>query len=103
MVPLLDSALSLAGLVATRKLSPVELVDATLARIDALNPPLNALVAVDHDGARRAARDAEDAVMSGNRLGQLHGVPVTIKSSVSVGGLPWETGSRFRAGDHRRG
>jgi Asp-tRNA(Asn)/Glu-tRNA(Gln) amidotransferase A subunit family amidase len=98
MVPLLDSAVSLAGLVAARKLSPVELVDATLARIDALNPALNAFVAVDHDGARRAAREAESAVMSGGGLGPLHGVPVSIKSSVSVKGLPWETGSRFRQG-----
>jgi amidase len=98
MLPLLDSALSLAGLVATRQISPVELVDATLARIEALNPALNALVSVDGDGAMRAAREAGDTLTSGGARGRLHGVPITIKSSVSVAGQPWETGSRFRAG-----
>ena len=60
MVPLLDSALTLADLVRRRALSPVEIVDACLARIEALNPQLNAFVGVDADAARRAAKKAED-------------------------------------------
>ena len=97
-VPLLTSARDLARLIASGALSPVDLVDATLARIDALNPSLNAFVAIDADRARRAARDAAEALARGDRLGPLHGVPVSIKSAVSVEGLPWETGTRFRAG-----
>jgi Asp-tRNA(Asn)/Glu-tRNA(Gln) amidotransferase A subunit family amidase len=98
MVPLLDSALALADLVRRRALSPVELVDACLARIEALNPQLNAFVGLDADTARRAAIRAEGLVLSGAPLGVLHGVPVSVKSAVAVSGQPWETGSRFRAG-----
>jgi Asp-tRNA(Asn)/Glu-tRNA(Gln) amidotransferase A subunit family amidase len=98
MVPLLDSALTLADLVRRRSLSPVELVDACLARIEALNPQVNAYVGVDADAARQAATQAEALVLSGAPLGALHGVPISIKSSVAVSGQPWETGSRFRAG-----
>jgi len=98
MVPLLDSALGLADLVRRRAVSPVELVDACLERIEALNPQLNAYVAIDADAARRTAREAEQRVLAGTTLGALHGVPVSIKSAVAVNGQPWETGSRFRAG-----
>src|SRR5262245_1990575 len=98
MVPLLDSALTLADLVRRRALSPVEIVDACIARIEALNPQLNAFVGIDVDGARRAARKAEDMVMSGASLRALHGVPISVKSAIAVAGQPWETGSRLRAG-----
>ena len=98
MVPLLDSALGLADLVRQRAVSPVELVDACLERIEALNPQLNAYVAIDADAARRTAREAEQRVLAGTTLGALHGVPISIKSSVAVNGQPWETGSRLRAG-----
>ncbi len=84
MVPLLDSALALADLVRRRALSPVELVDACLARIEALNPQLNAFVGLDADTARCAARRAEGLVLSGAPLGVLHGVPISVKSAVAV-------------------
>ena len=96
-IPLLESATALAHLIATHVLSPVELVQATLDRIDRQNPALNAYVAVDADGALDAARTAERAVKAG-AAGPLAGVPISIKSSISVQGLPWETGSRFREG-----
>jgi amidase/aspartyl-tRNA(Asn)/glutamyl-tRNA(Gln) amidotransferase subunit A len=57
----------------------VEVVDATLARIETRNPSVNALVYVDVEGARAAAREAEHAVMTGAPLGPLHGVPAAIK------------------------
>jgi Asp-tRNA(Asn)/Glu-tRNA(Gln) amidotransferase A subunit family amidase len=81
-----------------RKIAASELVEAHLARIAALNSKLNAFVQVDSDGARRHARAADEAVASGQKLGPLHGVPISIKSSIEVTGLSWEAGTRLRAG-----
>jgi Asp-tRNA(Asn)/Glu-tRNA(Gln) amidotransferase A subunit family amidase len=81
-----------------KKISPIELVNAHLSQIEKLNPALNAFVQVDAKQARRFARDAESAVMSGSTLGPLHGVPISIKSSFSVNGLRCEAGTRLRAG-----
>src|SRR5450755_1355939 len=92
------SAVSMADQIRRRKLSPVELVEAHLTRIAELNPKLNAFVQVDAEGARRQARVAEVAVGSGEALGVLHGVPLSIKSSIEVAGLRWETGTKLRAG-----
>jgi aspartyl-tRNA(Asn)/glutamyl-tRNA(Gln) amidotransferase subunit A len=89
------SAVTLAGLIGARKASPVEVVDAVLARIDAVEPRLNAFVALDRVGARASARAAEEAVMRGEPLGPLHGVPVTIKDIQAVAGFPTRRGSRL--------
>jgi Asp-tRNA(Asn)/Glu-tRNA(Gln) amidotransferase A subunit family amidase len=92
------SAVSMAEQIRQKKLSPVELVDAHLARIETLNPKLNALVQVDAEGARRQARAAEDAVARHENVGPLHGVPISIKSSIEVKGLRCEAGTRLRTG-----
>jgi Asp-tRNA(Asn)/Glu-tRNA(Gln) amidotransferase A subunit family amidase len=94
----LQSAVAMAEQIRQKKLSPVELVDAHLARIEKLNPKLNAFVQVEAEGAHREARAAEDAVLRGEKLGPLHGVPVSIKSSIEVAGLRCEAGSKLRAG-----
>jgi amidase/aspartyl-tRNA(Asn)/glutamyl-tRNA(Gln) amidotransferase subunit A len=73
------SAQELATRIRRRELSPVEVVDAFIDRINVRNPSLNALVYLGFDDARREARKAEDAVMSGAKLGPLHGVPSAIK------------------------
>lgn len=91
-------AVSMAQQIRERKLSPVELVEAHLARIEKLNPKLNAFVQVDVEGARRQAYAAEAAVMRHENLGPLHGVPVSIKSSIEVAGMKHEAGTRLRAG-----
>ena len=88
----------MARLVRTREISPVELVRTHLERIDTWNPGLNAFIHVDAEGALAAAADAERAVLHGEPPGPLHGVPISIKSSVAVSGMPWETGSRSRLG-----
>jgi aspartyl-tRNA(Asn)/glutamyl-tRNA(Gln) amidotransferase subunit A len=86
-------ATELAARIARRKVSPVEVIDAALGRLEATQPALNAFVAVDADGARRAAKTAEMAVMRGDALGPLHGAPVSIKDLIDVAGLPAHYGS----------
>jgi len=81
-----------------KKVSPVELVEAHLTRIEDLNPKLNAFVEVDSVGAREQARQAENAARQKQNLGPLHGVPLSIKSSIGVKGLRCEAGTRLRAG-----
>jgi amidase/aspartyl-tRNA(Asn)/glutamyl-tRNA(Gln) amidotransferase subunit A len=73
------SAADLARGIREKKFSPVEVMDAALARIEARNPSLNALIFLDAEGARKNARRAEDAVMKGEALGVFHGVPAAIK------------------------
>jgi Asp-tRNA(Asn)/Glu-tRNA(Gln) amidotransferase A subunit family amidase len=84
------------------KTSPVELVEAHLSRIGRLHAQLNAYVHVDAEGARRQAQVAEAALASrgadADSLGPLHGVPLSIKSSVDVAGWPCECGSALRKG-----
>jgi aspartyl-tRNA(Asn)/glutamyl-tRNA(Gln) amidotransferase subunit A len=75
--------------------SPVEITQAVLDRIAAKNPALNAFVVLDAEGAMAQARAAEAAVMRGEALGPLHGVPVTIKDVQAVKGLPMRRGSRL--------
>jgi Asp-tRNA(Asn)/Glu-tRNA(Gln) amidotransferase A subunit family amidase len=91
-------AVAMARQVRDRKISPGELVEAHLAQIEKLNPRLNAFVEVDAERARRQARDAEIAVINGETIGPLHGIPVSIKSSISVAGMRCEAGTRLRAG-----
>ena len=79
--------------VAQREISPVEIIDAALTRLDETHPAINAFTAVDAEGARRAARAAEQAVMRGDPLGPLHGVPVSVKDLIDVAGLPARYGS----------
>ena len=69
----------LAARIRRRDLSPVEVIDAFIARVEARNPSLNALVYLGFDDARREAQLAEDAVMRGADVGPLHGVPAAIK------------------------
>jgi Asp-tRNA(Asn)/Glu-tRNA(Gln) amidotransferase A subunit family amidase len=92
------SAVSMAEQVRVKKLSPVELVDAHLAQIERLNPKLNAFVQVDVEGSRCQARAAEAAVMRNEIAGPLHGVPLSIKSSLGVAGMRCESGTKLRQG-----
>ncbi len=85
--------------VRNKKISPVELVNVHLAKIDRLNPKLNAFVHVDPERVRREALNAEASVTNANDLGPMHGVPISIKSSLDVAGLRCEAGTRLRAGN----
>jgi Asp-tRNA(Asn)/Glu-tRNA(Gln) amidotransferase A subunit family amidase len=86
-------ATELATRIRRRDLSPVEVIDAYLARIEKRNPVINAYTLVLVDEARAAARAAEKAVLAGGPLGPLHGVPVAIKDLDDVAGVPTSMGS----------
>ena len=86
-------ATALAAAIRDRRLSPVELMDAVLARIARLNPQLRAYLTVTDGAARQAARAAETAVMRGDPLGPLHGIPVGIKDLSLTKGIRTTRGS----------
>jgi aspartyl-tRNA(Asn)/glutamyl-tRNA(Gln) amidotransferase subunit A len=73
-------------LLRTRKVSPVELTTASLARIDRLNPTLNAFITVMHEQALADARAAEREVARGRR-GPLHGIPIALKDLFDTAGV----------------
>ena len=91
------SAVELGRLIRARAVSPVEVVGAYLRRIGEVNPTLNAVVTLAPDALERA-REAEAAVVRGETLGLLHGVPLTVKDTIAVRGLRTTYGSRVRAG-----
>src|SRR5205085_693876 len=93
------TALELRGLIASRSVSPVELTERSLARAEASQATLNAFFHLMPAEARAAARRAEDAVMQGAPLGLLHGLPVSVKDLIAVGGQPYASGSRAMAGN----
>jgi Asp-tRNA(Asn)/Glu-tRNA(Gln) amidotransferase A subunit family amidase len=86
----------IAELIRNREVSPVEVAEAHIEQISRLNPALNAIVTVAPDVLKRA-RDAEAAVMRGDNLGDLHGIPVTIKDTIETAGLRTTSGSKMRA------
>jgi len=88
-------ALELARMIRSRAISPIELVDTFLERIDELNPKVNAFCTITADIARGTAREAEQAVMDGSALGILHGVPFSIKDLVYTKSVRTMQGSRI--------
>jgi aspartyl-tRNA(Asn)/glutamyl-tRNA(Gln) amidotransferase subunit A len=80
--------------IAARELSPVELVEATVKRIEEVDPQLNSFIHVSGEQALDAARAAEAAVAAGYHLGPLHGTPIALKDNVSVRGEVCRAGSK---------
>jgi hypothetical protein len=80
-------AVRLAAAVRDRQVSSRELLEIYLDRIDRLGPPVNAVVTVDADGARRADADADRLTAGGEQLGPLHGLPMTVKDAIETAGL----------------
>ena len=87
-------AATLARRIRDRSVSPVEVAQAHLDRIDAVNPTLNALIAFP-DGVMERAREAEAAAMRGESWGSLHGVPFTVKDCVDTAGVITTRGSKL--------
>jgi amidase len=90
------SAARLAGMMRRREASPVEVVRAHLGRIEQLNPKLNAVVTLAPDALGRAG-EVEAALMRGESVGALCGVPLTVKDTIEVRGLRATSGSKPRA------
>ena len=89
----------LAARFASGEVTALEIVDAHVARIEAVNEPLNAVVVKRYDAAREEARALDARRASGEAYGPLAGVPVTIKESIDVAGTPTTFGITSRAGD----
>ena len=94
----LPTAREIASQIRARSISPVEVARIHLERIERLNPSLNAFVDSQPKLVLAQARAAETAVVKGEKLGPLHGVPLSIKSSIDVAGHRCEAGTRLRAG-----
>lgn len=89
----------LARAIKSKEVSPVEVTAAVLARIEALEPKLNAFATFTPELALTAARAAEKAVTAGDELGDLHGVPVSIKDLTLTAGIATQRGSRIQTGE----
>lgn len=94
------STAELARALCERKVGAVELLDHYLARAERHNPRINAIVAWDVERARERARSADAALARGESWGALHGVPMTIKDSIEVAGMPTTSGAPALR-DHR--
>ncbi|MDQ2856295.1 MAG: amidase [Acidobacteriota bacterium] len=90
------SVARLAGLIRRREVSPVEVAEAYLARIERLNPSLNAIVTL-RPNVLEQSREAEAALMRGDKVGPLHGIPLTIKDTIETAALRTTSGSAVRA------
>ena len=86
-------ATALSALLDTREVTPARLLDQALARLDALEPVLNAFTHVDREGASAAAQSATARQAAGKRLSPLDGIPVSVKDNIFVAGLPAQWGS----------
>ncbi|GAA1961919.1 amidase [Kitasatospora viridis] len=100
MQPYELSLTAAADAIRERRLSPVELVDSVLDRVEEVEPQLGAYVALTAERARREAVEAERDVARGRYRGPLHGVPMALKDLIDVNGMATTASSRVRA-DHR--
>ena len=92
--PLDGSAVELARAIRELKISPVEVMELTLERIDARNPALNAVIWLDRDLAMESARESEQRISSGDDVRAFEGVPLPLKDFVNAVGQPNTMGSR---------
>ena len=88
---------SVAPLIRARKISPVELLEAALERIETLNPKLNAFITIAGEQARDAARKAEREILRKRYRGPLHGIPIALKDNIETKGLRTTAGSKILA------
>jgi aspartyl-tRNA(Asn)/glutamyl-tRNA(Gln) amidotransferase subunit A len=87
----------LSKLIASREISCLEVVDATIERIEKLNPKLNAFITVLGESARREAKHADSLIKQGKYLGPLHGIPISLKDLIYIKGVRSTSGSKILA------
>src|SRR5947209_1667882 len=88
-------AVELAAAIRSRRLSPVEITTALLERIATVNAKINAYCTIAEDQALAAAKTAEAALMRGDALGVLHGVPISFKDLTPTAGIRTTFGSKI--------
>jgi aspartyl-tRNA(Asn)/glutamyl-tRNA(Gln) amidotransferase subunit A len=84
-------------LIACREISCSEVVDATMRRIQKLNPKLNAFITILDEPARREAKHADSLIKRGKYLGPLHGIPISLKDLIYIKGVRSTSGSKILA------
>ena len=87
----------LSKLIASREISCLEVVDATIEKIQKVNPKLNAFITILDDSARREAKHADSLIKQGKYLGPLHGIPISLKDLIYVKGVKSTSGSKILA------
>ena len=95
-LPFLSTA-ELSELIRQKEVSPVDVTESYLERIDRLNFKFNSYLTVCHKEALQAAREAEQAIAQGNYLGPMHGIPVAVKDQLWTKGIRTTVGSRIMA------
>lgn len=90
------SATKLAELIRAKDVSPVEVVESYIQRIEEVNPKLNAFVTTTFDSAREQARFAEQQILNGESVGLMTGVPISIKDTIETAGVRTVSGTRLR-------
>src|SRR6516164_7465378 len=88
------SATELVAAIRAKRISSVELLDAYLARVESLNPMVNAVVTLDAERARERAAEADAAWAGGDWWGPLHGLPVSVKDALDTAGVTTTGGSK---------
>ena len=91
------SAVELRDLITAKEISPVELLDRSLARMEEVEPKLNSFVTTTEDVAYAAARMAEKSILDNDAPGLLHGLPISVKDLIAMGGIRYTFGSRVSA------
>jgi aspartyl-tRNA(Asn)/glutamyl-tRNA(Gln) amidotransferase subunit A len=87
----------LSQLIDSREISSLELVDATIEKIEKLNPKLNAFITIFDKSARRQAERADSLIKQGRYLGPLHGIPISLKDLIYIKGVRSTCGSKILA------
>ncbi|MDQ5843225.1 MAG: amidase, partial [Thermoproteota archaeon] len=87
----------LSKLIASREVSCIEIIDATIERIEKLNPKLDAFITVLDESARREAKHADSLIKQGKYLGPLHGIPISLKDLIYIKGVRSTSGSKILA------
>jgi len=89
-----SGVVGLAGMFATRLVTPVQALEISLSRIEQFNGALNAFLAVDHEGAARDAEASNRRWAAGAQRSLIDGAPIAVKANIAVEGLPWHGGLR---------